>query len=63
MNTPEDKAKKPPLSRADIETIMRVGRERAALLYRLKEAILNGDSLLERQLAREIVGLPKEVAQ
>ena len=54
---------KPPLSRADIEEIMRIDREHAALLVRLKEAILAGDTLLEHELAREIVGLPKEVAQ
>jgi hypothetical protein len=52
-----------PLSRAELDAIMQVVRERAVLLLRLKEAILNGDSLLEHQLAREVVGLPKEVTQ
>jgi hypothetical protein len=61
MKPPEDK--KPPLSRADMETIIRIGRERAVLLARLKEAILTGDGLLEHQLARELVGLPKEATQ
>ena len=58
---PEDK--KPALTRADIETILEIGRERKALLFRLKQAILNGDSLLEHEVARELVGLPKETTQ
>jgi len=53
----------PPLSRADIETILEVERQRAEKLRQLKAAILNGDSLLEHQLAREVVGLPKEREQ
>jgi hypothetical protein len=63
MKPPEDNREKPALTRADIEAIMRIDRERAALLYRLKQAILDGDMPLERALAREIVGLPKEVTQ
>lgn len=58
---PEDE--KPPITRAQMETILRTGRERAELLYRLKQAILAGDMLLEHQLAREVCGLPKEVTQ
>ena len=60
---PEDKDRKPPLTRAEIEVILRIEREHAALLLRLKQAILAGDSLLEHQLAREVVGLPKEITQ
>ena len=51
------------MTRAEIETILRVEREHAALLLRLKQAILAGDTMLEHQLAREVVGLPKEVTQ
>lgn len=61
MKPPEDQ--KPALTRSDVETLLEIGQRRAALLYRLKQAILAGDEALERQLAREVVGLPKEIAQ
>jgi hypothetical protein len=63
MKPPEDNREKPALTRADIEAIMRIDREHAQRLHRLKQAILDGDTLLERALAREIVGLPKEITQ
>ena len=59
----KDKDRRPPLTRAEIEAILRIEREHAALLLRLKQAILAGDTMLEHQLAREVVGLPKEVTQ
>jgi hypothetical protein len=52
-----------PLTRADIEAIMQIQRKHVTLLFRLKEAILTGDSLLEHEVARELVGLPKETPQ
>jgi hypothetical protein len=61
MKKPEDD--KPPLTRADVEAILEIERQRAEKLRQLKAAILNGDSLLEHQLAREVVGLPKEREQ
>ena len=57
---PGDKHDNPPLSRTDIETIMRIDREHAERLLRLKQAILDGDAPLEHQIARELVGLPRE---
>lgn len=55
-----EKAEKSLLTREDIEAILDVGRQRAAILYRLKQAILDGDSALEHAIAREVCGLPKE---
>lgn len=59
----KDEPDKLPLTRSDIDTILRIGQERAALLFQLKQAILAGDTLLEHQIAREVCGLPKEVTQ
>jgi hypothetical protein len=62
MSKPEEQ-KRPALTRADIETIMRLDREHAQRLHQLKQAILDGDTLLEHALAREIARLPKEATQ
>jgi hypothetical protein len=58
---PEEK--RPTLTRDDIATITEINRQHVRLLERLKEAILDGDSLEEHAVARELVGLPKETAQ
>jgi hypothetical protein len=63
MKGPHDKPDKLPLTRADVETILEIERKRAALVEQLKQSILNGDSILEHQLAREVCGLPKETMQ
>lgn len=52
-----------PLSLEDVRTILDVARRRAALVAQLKQAILNGDTILEHELAREVCGLPKETTQ
>jgi hypothetical protein len=60
---PEDKDEKLPLTRADVQSILEIGAHRKALLERLRAAILSGDTLLEHEVARELAGLPNEIAQ
>ena len=57
METNDTKDQKPALTRADIETILQIERERAALMHRLKEAVLGKDTSATLALAREVVGL------
>ena len=50
---------KPTLSREDAETILRIARERAVLLTRLKAAQERNDEGEARRLARQVTGLDR----
>jgi hypothetical protein len=49
------------LTLADVEAITRIAREHAALVRKLKEALIAGDILGALRLARQVCGLPDEV--
>jgi hypothetical protein len=60
---PEEKRDKPPITRAEAQTMLEIAMQRRALMLRLRQAILAGDTLLEHQIARELTGLPEETKQ
>jgi hypothetical protein len=46
----------------DLDVVLKIARNRAALMMRLKEALVKGDDAASLALAREACGLePKEV--
>lgn len=51
------------MTRLDVERVLAIARREGEIVLKLKEAVLNGDALLEHQLVRELCGLPKETRQ
>jgi hypothetical protein len=60
VEKPKNDDQKAPLTKADIETIIRIADRRVQLMAKLKEAIEHGDMLRQYEVARELVGLPPE---
>jgi hypothetical protein len=52
--------KTPAITPHQARTILEIGEKRRVLLFRLKQAILDGDGSAEHAIARELVGLPPE---
>jgi hypothetical protein len=51
------------LTEADIEAIVRIGREQAVLMDQLAEALAAADTLRLYGVARELVGLEQKVRE